>query len=114
MAKLSLPFPIPDGVAPCGAYCAGCREFIKKNCPGCRPENETGICPIFECVRGKGLEYCLQCEAYHLEPCNLFNTNYYDCTIFKKGVTSCEKFWKSFERCETFKKHVPFHPRTRS
>ncbi len=85
--------PEKENVAPCGVYCEGCvvykasdnphlAEAIAENmdvrpeeaqCDGCRSEDgiisvlsTDEVCPTYECVQDKGVEFCYECDDY---PC---------------------------------------------
>lgn len=49
----------------CGLACFKCPIFVRKECPGCRP-NE--FCPLPECAKEKGVELCFECKEF---PCKL-------------------------------------------
>lgn len=49
----------------CGIACFKCPRFVRKACPGCRP-NE--FCPLPECAQDKGVELCFECKEF---PCKL-------------------------------------------
>ena len=61
--------------APCGMNCMVCYKHcdVKKPCAGCltgdvgKPEH-CRKCKIKDCVQGKGLTYCYECDAF---PCKL-------------------------------------------
>ncbi len=81
--------------APCGIYCGECKVYRAKDdpvlkealiaagipgekvpCAGCRPGGGdcpvlTGECATYECVTGRGLDYCYECGDFpcpHLNP----------------------------------------------
>jgi len=49
----------------CGLVCEECPKYVKKECPGCRP-NE--FCPLPECAKEKSVDLCFNCEEF---PCKL-------------------------------------------
>ena len=57
----------------CGLDCAACRFFLEKTCNGCRavaPAGKCvwgGRCDLYDCVAGKNLSHCGQCERF---PCD--------------------------------------------
>ena len=85
-------------VAPCGLYCGGCPVFRagsdsalaerisqtlglpleQVKCLGCRAEKGhisimgEPVCPTYQCVEGKGVQFCYQCQDFpclKLAPC---------------------------------------------
>lgn len=52
-------------IGACGLICEKCPKYIKKECPGCEP-NE--FCPLPECVNKKGVDICFNCKEF---PCKL-------------------------------------------
>ncbi len=57
----------------CGLDCAACSFYLDKSCAGCRavaPEGKCvwgGRCDLYDCVAGKRLDHCAQCEKF---PCD--------------------------------------------
>jgi len=53
----------------CGILCSECSYMESMNCKGCvlieRPFWGES-CPVKDCVEGKGMEHCGQCESF---PC---------------------------------------------
>lgn len=80
--------------APCGIFCGECRVYKAKDdsalregliaagipgekvpCPGCRPGRGdcpvlNGPCATYECVTGRGLDFCFECGDF---PCPRLN-----------------------------------------
>ena len=67
---------------PCGGYCENCVEY-KRVCAGCvetggKPfhvqQGEADICPVWACVKNRGIEHCGVCDEF---PCDTF-LDWYD------------------------------------
>lgn len=57
-------------IGACGKACYICSDKEKGNCDGCEVENERlkeGKCILYECVKEKGVQYCLRCPE---RPCD--------------------------------------------
>jgi len=65
----------------CGIACFKCHKFIKKECPGCQP-NE--FCDIPECAQNKKTDCCLSCKEF---PCQL----HYNDGPFNKEILDFHK-----------------------
>jgi len=52
---------------PCGLYCGFCPLYIRKECEGCG-NGERAECELYQCARGKELEFCSLCSNF---PCEL-------------------------------------------
>ncbi len=57
--------------APCGVYCKRCPEKKECGCKGCREQGgqvkSLPICKTYECVTGKGYNFCHECEEFPCE-----------------------------------------------
>ncbi len=71
----------------CGVFCGLCRVFKKGKCGGCFElcEKSKDPCPMYLCVKKKGILSCFVCEDY---PCGVlyekgpYNPSFLD--YFKK------------------------------
>ena len=79
----------------CGICCSQCEYQEKEGCKGC-VDIETpfwGKCDVKECVEGKKLENCGQCDEF---PCDLLNAFAYDEKEGDNGlrIEQCRKWCK--------------------
>ena len=57
----------------CGLDCTACNFYLENTCSGCRtvaPEGKCvwgGRCDLYDCVAGKNLTHCGQCEKFPCE-----------------------------------------------
>ncbi|MFW9896585.1 MAG: DUF3795 domain-containing protein [Candidatus Thorarchaeota archaeon] len=58
--------------APCGIYCPRCPGTESFGCTGCRDKKgqilKFPVCKTYECVIGKGYEFCYECSEF---PCEM-------------------------------------------
>ncbi len=57
--------------APCGIYCKKCPGIKVYSCKGCREQQgqvkNFPICKTYECVIGKGYNFCYECDEFPCE-----------------------------------------------
>ncbi|MHA1144827.1 MAG: DUF3795 domain-containing protein [Candidatus Helarchaeota archaeon] len=66
-----MPEDLKEWHAPCGIYCKMCPGVKAYGCRGCRTEkgqvHKLPICETYQCVIGKGHDFCYECEEFPCE-----------------------------------------------
>lgn len=70
-------------IAPCGIHCAYCYAYLRKknHCPGCYADDKLKPkscrnCFKKNCVREKGISYCIECDVFPCQKMKYFNKRY--------------------------------------
>jgi hypothetical protein len=78
-----------DAVGKCGFYCPSCPSFAAGSCSGCMNGNKDGDCYTRDCVLGKGISFCGQCDDF---PCDVILT--------KLRTTVLDRDWLKWKKEE--------------
>ncbi|MFQ5712038.1 MAG: hypothetical protein ACE5GD_09715 [Candidatus Geothermarchaeales archaeon] len=67
---------IEPEIAYCGLYCYECRWHSEGKCLGCKMDEGSKACPIYQCASSKqGLMSCQHCTVF-----------YKDCETWRRGI----------------------------
>ncbi|MGV8827314.1 MAG: DUF3795 domain-containing protein [Breznakibacter sp.] len=60
-------------VSYCGLYCANCRKFQNKKCPGCQENVKASWCKIRTCCQNNQYTTCADCTEKEASTCSHYN-----------------------------------------